>query len=68
MKKMYEKLPDGLHPGEETLEDWGKIISVRIDKNFSMAMAGGTNGCSAARARPITETNEVERKRMWKSY
>ena len=35
VKKYYEKLPDGLHPGEELKKKWGKMIADRIDTNFS---------------------------------
>lgn len=68
VKKYYERLPDGLHPGEDLLKKWGEIIANRIDKNFSMS-----RGATDAVTPPAPETRgrlspNHSPKRNWKTY
>ena len=41
-KKLYSKLLDGLHTGEDLCTKWGELIARRIDANFSVSMSAAT--------------------------
>ena len=38
LKRKYQKFPDGLHPGTQAHQEWGKILANRIDTNFSRSV------------------------------
>ena len=38
LKRKYQKFPDGLHPGTQAYQEWGKILANGIDTNFSRSV------------------------------
>ena len=70
-KKFYEKLPDGLHAGDELKKQWGELIAKRIDQNFSMS-----NGVECVQQQNYTPPAEdhptwdcsPNKKRGWRTY
>ena len=76
LKRKYQKFPDGLHPGTQAYQEWGKILANRIDTNFSRSV-GEDGACKpdfppkTPTPRPVEEHSsspDGKRKRHWKTY
>ena len=76
LKRKYQKFPDGLHPGTQVYQEWGKILANGIDTNFSRSV-GEDGACKldfptkTPTPCPVEEHSsspDGKRKRHWKTY